>query len=122
MEKKNIDKRLPLFAKFNGFGSYSPLDNYKAILANRMQYYDLYNSDFTGDTVGKAIEEADRIYNAIKQELEEDETKDAIRTILNKIADLNYKYKKFHQRLLISAIIVGCLTALSVLTLCCIIL
>lgn len=122
MENKNIEKRLPLFAEFNGFGRYSPLDNYKAILANRMQYYDLYNPDITGDTVGKALEEADRIYNAIKLELEENETEGTLQIILNKIDDLNYRYKKFRQRLLISAIIIGCLTALSVLTLCGIIL
>lgn len=85
MEKKDIlnqKERLPLFPEFKGFAFYSPSDNYKGILSNRMQYWESREDCAPEDVARKAIIEADAIYSAVKMALPEKNPLDPVTNII----------------------------------------
>lgn len=87
MQNKDIlnqkeEERLPLFPEFKGFAFYSPSDDYKGILANRMQYWESREDCGADDVAQMAIEEANAIYAAVKMALPEKNPLDPVTNII----------------------------------------
>lgn len=85
MQNKDIlnqKERLPLFPEFKGFAFYSPSDDYKGILANRMQYWESREDCTAEDIARRAVIEADAIYSAVKMALPKKNPLDPVTNII----------------------------------------